>query len=47
MADGKIEFEVRADSSKLEADLSTAQKTVDRSAQKTEKAVEEIVNMIK
>lgn len=42
MADGKIEFEVRADSSKLEADLSTAQKTVDRAAQKTEKAVEEI-----
>ncbi|MGN0657836.1 MAG: phage tail tape measure protein, partial [Ruminiclostridium sp.] len=42
MADGKVEFEVRADSSKLEADLSAAQKTVDRAAQKTEKAVEEI-----
>lgn len=42
LADGKVEYEVRANTSSLESDLSKANQMVQQSAQKSEKIVEEI-----
>ncbi len=42
LADGKVEYEVRANTSHLESDLSQANRMVQQAAQKTEKSVDSI-----